>query len=38
MLIQAGLLNPDGLPIVGAEQSQALVDQTRPKNELITTP
>jgi carboxymethylenebutenolidase len=35
VLVQAGLLDPRGLPVVGAEQAQALVDQTRPKNEVI---
>ena len=37
VLIQAGLLDPDGLPVVGAEQAEALVDQTRPKNEVIAS-
>lgn len=35
VLVQAGLLDPSGLPVVGAEQSEALVDQAKPKNELI---
>jgi carboxymethylenebutenolidase len=35
VLVQAGLLDPSGLPVVGAEQAQALVDQSRPKNELL---
>jgi carboxymethylenebutenolidase len=38
VLVQAGLLDPDGLPIVGSEQAAALVDQARPKNEVITSP
>lgn len=33
VLLQAGLLDPDGLPAVGAEQAEALLDQSRPKNE-----
>jgi carboxymethylenebutenolidase len=37
VLVQAGLLDPDGLPVVGAEQAEALVDQTRPKNEAIAS-
>ena len=35
VLIQAGLLDPGGLPAVGDEQAGALRDQKRPKNELI---
>jgi carboxymethylenebutenolidase len=35
VLIQAGLLDSSGLPVTGAEQAQALVDQERPKNELL---
>jgi carboxymethylenebutenolidase len=37
VLVQAGLLDPGSLPIVGAEQAAALVDQTRPKNGVITS-
>lgn len=37
VLVQAGLLDPDGLPVVGAEQAEALVDQTRRKNEAIAS-
>jgi carboxymethylenebutenolidase len=36
VLVQAGLLDPDRLPVTGAEQAEALLDQTRPKNELFT--
>ncbi len=36
VLIQAGLLDPAGLPVVGSDQAEALVDQSRPKNEVIT--
>jgi carboxymethylenebutenolidase len=35
VLIQAGLLDPNGLPIVGSEQAEALLDQGRPKNEVF---
>ena len=36
VLVQAGLLDPEGLPVVGSEQAEALLDQTRPKNQLCT--
>jgi carboxymethylenebutenolidase len=35
VLVQAGLLDPSGLPVVGAAQAGALLDQGRPKNELF---
>jgi carboxymethylenebutenolidase len=35
VLVQAGLLDPEGLPVVGSEQAQALLDQRRQKNELF---
>jgi len=35
VLVQAGLLDPSGLPIVGSEQAKALLDQERPKNEVF---
>jgi carboxymethylenebutenolidase len=35
VLVQAGLLDPSGLPVVGSEQAEALLDQRRPKNELF---
>jgi carboxymethylenebutenolidase len=35
VLVQAGLLDPSGLPVIGAVQGEALVDQTRPKNEVL---
>jgi carboxymethylenebutenolidase len=35
VLVQAGLLDPGGLPVVGTSQAEALVDQSRPKNELL---
>ncbi len=37
VLVQAGLLDPNGLPAVGAKQAEALLDQNRPKNELLGT-
>ena len=35
VLVQAGLLDASGLPVVGSEQAEALLDQERPKNELF---
>ena len=35
VLVQAGLLDPSGLPVAGSEQAAALVDQRRPKNDLL---
>jgi carboxymethylenebutenolidase len=35
VLVQAGLLDPDALPVVGSAQADALLDQDRPKNELL---
>jgi carboxymethylenebutenolidase len=35
VLVQAGLLDPSDLPVVGSEQADALLDQQRPKNELL---
>jgi carboxymethylenebutenolidase len=35
VLVQAGLLDPSGLPVAGSEQADALLDQGQPKNELI---
>lgn len=35
VLVQAGLLDPTTLPVVGAEQTAALLDQSLPKNELL---
>jgi len=35
VLVQAGLLDPSGLPVTGAEQAEALLDQERPKNALL---
>jgi carboxymethylenebutenolidase len=36
MLVQLGLLHVDGLPLVGAQQAEALRDDAYPRNELIT--
>jgi carboxymethylenebutenolidase len=35
VLVQAGLLDDGVLPVVGADQAEALLDQQRPKNELF---
>src|SRR5436190_3238425 len=35
VLVQAGLLDAGDLPVVGSEQSEALLDPSRPKNELL---
>ena len=35
VLVQAGLLDPAGLPVVGAEQAEALLDQGLPKNKVF---
>lgn len=35
VLVQAGVLDPAGLPVTGPEQAEALRDQRRPKNELL---
>jgi carboxymethylenebutenolidase len=35
VLVQAGLLDASGLPVVGSEQADALLDQQHPKNELF---
>ena len=37
VLVQAGLVDSSDLPVVGAEQAEALLDQQRPKNELFET-
>jgi hypothetical protein len=34
-LVQAGLLDSSGLPVVGSEQAEAPLDQDRPQNELF---
>lgn len=35
VLVQAGLLDPAGVPAVGAEQAAGLRDREHPKNELL---
>jgi carboxymethylenebutenolidase len=35
VLVQAGLLDASGLPVVGTEQAKALLDQDLPKNALF---
>src|SRR4051794_21955325 len=35
VLVQAGLLDAAALPVTGTEQADALLDQSRPKNELL---
>jgi carboxymethylenebutenolidase len=35
VLVQAGLLDTESLPVVGSEQAVTLLDQSRPKNELF---
>jgi carboxymethylenebutenolidase len=37
VLVQAGLLDSSGLPVVGSEQAEALLDRDRPKNELFAS-
>lgn len=35
VLVQAGLIDPDALPVTGADQAESLGDQSRPKNQLL---
>lgn len=35
VLVQAGLLDPNGLPVLGSQQGEALIDQRLPKNQLF---
>jgi carboxymethylenebutenolidase len=35
VLVQAGVLDPAALPVTGAEQAEVLLDQGRPKNQLL---
>jgi carboxymethylenebutenolidase len=37
VLVQAGLLDPSTLPVVGVEQAEALLDQTIGKNAMFAT-
>jgi len=36
LLVQVGLLDPNSLPVTGAEQARALLDTSLPLNRLIT--
>lgn len=38
VLVQLGLLDPKGLPVVGAESARSIVDETIPLNALIDRP
>jgi carboxymethylenebutenolidase len=35
VLVQLGLVQPEGLPVVGAESARSVLDRTLPLNELI---
>jgi carboxymethylenebutenolidase len=35
VLVQIGLLDPAGLPVVGAEQARKVIDKTLPSNTLL---
>jgi carboxymethylenebutenolidase len=35
VLVQLGLLDPEGLPVTGAEQAQTVREPTRPRNQLL---
>lgn len=36
VLVQVGLLKPEGLPVAGVETARKVVDQTLPSNELMS--
>jgi carboxymethylenebutenolidase len=36
VLVQVGLLDPEGLPVAGIETARKAVDQTLPSNELMS--
>jgi carboxymethylenebutenolidase len=38
VLVQAGLLDPAGLPVAGVDVAQKVRDPSRPSNELIPKP
>jgi carboxymethylenebutenolidase len=38
MLVQLGLLDPEGLPVTGAEQARKLLDPSLPSNRLMPHP
>ena len=35
VLVQVGLLNPEGLPVAGIESARKLLDETLPSNQLM---
>jgi carboxymethylenebutenolidase len=35
VLVQAGVLDPNDLPVTGPEQARSLLEQGRPKNRLL---
>lgn len=35
VLVQIGVLNPEGLPVAGRQTAQKLIDETRPSNALM---
>ena len=35
VLVQAGVLDPEGLPVTGPEQAASFLDRERPKNRLL---
>ncbi len=35
VLVQVGLLDPDGLPVAGAETARKVIDKSQPSNELM---
>lgn len=37
VLVQAGVLDPEGLPVTGPEQAEAFLDRGLPKNRLLDT-
>jgi carboxymethylenebutenolidase len=36
VLVQVGLLDPEGLPVAGVETARKVVDEKRPSNDLMT--
>jgi carboxymethylenebutenolidase len=38
VLVQLGLLDPDGLPIAGAETAHKVLDASLPSNSLMSPP
>ncbi|SAK42932.1 dienelactone hydrolase family protein [Caballeronia ptereochthonis] len=35
VLVQIGVLNPEGLPVAGRQTAKKLIDETLPSNELM---